>query len=233
MPRDLPQKHGRVVHMLNHLPYRDHVVRLAHRQLLDRLVQVRELALRQDRRVAARVLARDLDELRGRVDGGDAPRAGQPRGGFCEDAAAAADVKVGEDVGEGGRRVGLRRAAGGDERMAVRVHRVQHVRGAVRGPPFGGEGLEVGDLFGVYGGGGGRGRWCGVLRAGMQAGWLLQGAVELWAGGEAGHGADFAWYVGYVSSWRFENVMLARALARGSLAGLARSMPAAVRDATM
>ena len=90
-------------------------------QLLDRRVQIRQAARLHEERVLTGVCFGDGEDGRGGVDGGNGAGVWEAGGGFGEDTAAAADVKVVKLRGGWG---GLGGQAGGDESVAERVHEV-------------------------------------------------------------------------------------------------------------
>lgn len=112
-------------------------------QVFDGRAEVRELR-GPEGGVGALMGSCDVDDGRGWVDARHSAGVREARGGFGEDAAAAADVEVSQPTAI--RRAGAGGEAGGDEGVAERVHQVEEAGGAVRVPPGGGEAGEVGRL---------------------------------------------------------------------------------------
>lgn len=146
----LLQEGTRVVNVLDDFEDGDDIVSgawlLGHLEVLYRAVAVGQLGC--EGRILARVGAGDGKHLRRGVDGGDGARRGQAGGALGEDAAAAANVEVGEEVG-GGAGGANGALTGSDEVVAKRVHEMEEARGAVCVPPVGGEVVEVGDFIWV------------------------------------------------------------------------------------
>jgi hypothetical protein len=108
--------------------------RFGKRQGFDGDVVVGEAAGLEEQGIGALVAFRDGDDFGGRVDGGHGVGCCETSGGFCEDAAAAADVEVFSLVAWRERRRGAEAFV--DEGMAVLVHEVEEAAGALRVPPF-------------------------------------------------------------------------------------------------
>lgn len=104
----LLQKRRGVADVFDHLEQRQYVYPLlwtrGKRQILDRSVEVCQAAWFEEQRIRALVLARYGYDVEGRIDGGHGCGGREARGGFCEDAAAAADVEVFELAGRFGAR---------------------------------------------------------------------------------------------------------------------------------
>lgn len=134
--------------MFQHLEYGNHIVALAlfgDFQLLDRTLFVGELGAQG--RIPPRMGFRNGKNRWCGIDRSNAARGREAGGTLCEDAAAAANVEVGEALWS---RFELGAEAGVDEVVTERVHEMEKARGTVGIPPLSGKSIEVGDFILIH-----------------------------------------------------------------------------------
>lgn len=146
--QDGAQERRRLLDVLNHLEERDDVEAffwcLGQGKRLNGNIVVCETARLKKQRIGALVALCDGDDLGRRINGRDRVCCGKARSRFSEDASSAANVEVLALVAR--RKRWCRAQAAVDERVPVLVQEMEQSARALRIPPFGGQGVEVGDF---------------------------------------------------------------------------------------